>query len=181
MRYLLPLLMLLAGCSQKVIQSTSTIEKDSIHIDTVKTVKVVKKKGDSVGVAFKLPVAQIIYPEKTVKDPEQSLPFQAEDPIVFKKTEKQGRLTESVTISKKGNVVITCREDSLKSIIQQQRITIQKFKDVTTTETKTVVCPPKTKWESFCEWWTWLCIGAILGYVGYKLRKLLPFPINKIP
>lgn len=181
MRYLLPLLMLLVGCSQKVIQSTRTIEKDSTHIDTVRTRKVVKTKGDSVGMTFKikdwgpLSSGQLIYPEKKVEVKDNTLDNTFADPIVFQKTQKQGRLTESVTISKKGNVVISCKEDSLKEIIEAQRITIQKFKNTTTTQTKTIICPSKSDWEKFCEWWTWFCIVLIIGGITYRFRKYIPY------
>lgn len=171
-------LLLLAGflssCSPKIIQTTKTIEKDSVHVDSVKTVKIIKTKGDSIGMAFKLPAAQIVYPEKDVKAPEEELSFPAEDPIVFKKVQKQGRLTESVTISKKGNVVITCKEDSLKEIIESQRVTIQKFKATTTIQTNTVVCPPKSRWANFCEWFTMIVLAFCAGFAFYKFRKLIP-------
>ena len=181
MKILLPIicLLLLASCSHRIIQTTKTVEKDSIHVDTLKTQRIVKTKGDSVGMSFKLPDAKIVYPESNIKEPELSFP--SEDPIIFKKTQKQGRLTESVTISKKGNVVITCKEDSLQHVIDKMKITINKLRTITTTQTNTVVCPPKSDWEKFCEWFTWLCIAAIVGATAYRFRKLLPSPFNLIP
>jgi putative lipase involved disintegration of autophagic bodies len=180
MRILLPLicLLFLASCSPRFTQTTKTVEKDSVHVDTVKTQRIVKIKGDSVGMAFRLPdvKGEIIYPAKSAPPEKQfDSTFPSEDPIVFQKTQKEGRLTESVTISKKGNVTISCKEDSLKEIIEAQRITIQKFKDVTTTKTNTIVCPPKTDWEKLCEWWTWLCIAALIGATVYRFRKAIPW------
>jgi hypothetical protein len=166
-------ILFLASCSHRIIQTTKTVEKDSVHVDTVKTQIVKKVKGDSVGMGFKLPSAIIILPEEVGTDLFGIAP---EDPIVFQRTQKTGRLTETVTISKKGNVKFSCKEDSLKEIIESQRITIQKFKSVTTTTTKAEVCPPKTKWATFCEWWTWLCIGGIIGFLVFKFRALIKIP-----
>jgi len=187
MRILLPIICLfLTSCSHRIIQTTKTVEVDSIKVDTLKTQKIVKTKGDSTGVSFNLGqlfTGKILYPEstpeKSIKEPELSFP--SEDPIIFKKTQKTGRLTETITISKKGIVTASCKEDSLQRIIDEMMITIQKSKTITTTETKTEVCPPKSKWESFCEWFTWLCIAAIVGATAYRFRKVLPPPINMIP
>lgn len=172
---LLLLAWFLSSCSPKIIQTTKTIEKDSVHVDSVKTTRIIKTKGDSVGMAFKLPAAKIVYSEKDIKPPEEELSFPAEDPIVFKKVQKQGRLTESVTISKKGNVIITCKEDSLKEIIESQRVTIQKFKDKTTTTTEAIQTQFIPKFYKFCLWWFIASVALIGVYAGLKLKGKIPF------
>ena len=168
---------ILSSCSQKIIQSTKTVEKDSVHVDTVKTRKIVKTKGDSTGLKFNI---------SEVKDQEENFVVASEstikkDSVIFHRTSRKGGVTTSVDITRKGNVKISCKEDSLRTIIEQQRITIQKFKDITTIQTNTVVCPPKTKWQSFCEWVTWIFIALISGGLIYRFRKVLPPPINWIP
>ena len=100
----LAFLLLLSSCSGKIIQSSSTIEKDSVFVDTVHHKKIIKEKGDSVGAVIQLPQT-LINRTKTLTSPkeEEVISFTAEDPIVFKQEVKKGRLTESVTIHKKEN------------------------------------------------------------------------------
>lgn len=184
------LLLLLAAsffisCSPKIIQSSKTVEKDSVHVDST-TQRIVKKiKGDSSGLSFNLselphieltPPGQIIYPEIKKEIPLGDMGFIIEDSIVFHKTQKQGRLTQTVDISKSGKVKITCKEDSLSEVIEKQRITIEKFKNTVTVNTDTVQCSPKSKWSEFCEWFTIVVMALIAGAVLYRFRGLLKIP-----
>lgn len=153
---------------------TKIIEKDSVHVDSTAQIIIKKKKGDSTGLKFNIAdaaIGKILYPETSnVKSLDNTF-----DPIVFTKKTKTGNITAEVDVTKKGNVTVSCKEDSLNEIIEKQRITIREFKNKTT-ET-TVICPPKTKWQTFCEWFTWFIIAMILGALIYRFRKLIPFKI----
>lgn len=163
---------LLTNCSQKIIQSSKTIEKDSVHVDSVVTRKIIKTKGDSVGFGFKLSDIGPLITSENIKDLKtgEVLAFKEEDPIIFKKTQKNGHLTQSVTISKSGNVKLSCKEDSLQEVINNQRITIKNFKSKVTIETKTIEVEYIPKFYKFCLWWFIGTVALAGVYIGLKLK-----------
>ncbi len=163
----------LTNCSSKIISTTTTTE--TTKTDTVKTRKVEKTKGDSTGLEFNL--EEITGKSLTTGQAvsvklEQPVVF-LDDPIVFHKQIKKGNVTSSIDITKKGNVKVTCKEDSLQHIIDSLTITIEKYK-TTTIVTKTIEHKPTT-FDIFCRAFTILFFILVLLLIGNKFKKFIPF------
>lgn len=174
--YLFIFLITLASCSKQIITTTKTVEKDSVHVDTVKTKKIVKTKGDSAGIKFNL--SEITQPPTTSTTEtlrlEPPVTF-TDDPVVFHKQVKTGHLTETVDITKKGNVKVTCKEDSLQHVIDNLKITIQKFKTTTTTTQAIKIEHKPTQFDLFCRGFTIAIFIVIALLVLNKFKKFIPW------
>ena len=146
MKYL-PLIIFLAACSPKVINTTKTTERDSLGVKLVFIQDTVRIKGDS--------IIAVIHERDTI--------------IV----EKQGR-AELDIVKKNGRTTTKCKCDSIQKALNIAINDTTRYKFKETTVTKTIFKNrDKTGFEKFCLWFTLICGGGIVLLIGMKLRSVI--------
>ena len=91
------------------------------------------------------------------------------DNIVFHKTQKKGRLTQSISVSN-GKVTFKCAEDSLKAIIEYQAKVLHENKR----ETITTIVPVRDAWYIFFRSGFWIILSLLLITIAQIIYSKKP-------
>lgn len=156
MRYLI-IILLLASCAPKIINTKTTTVRDSIVTKTVHHRDTIKIPG------------QTIFVTKTIKDTTS-----------FTIDKKEGR-GELIITDNHGQLSAKCECDSIRRAFDFVSKDTSRYKFKTTTLTRTIEVKFIPKFYKFTFGFFWIIIAIILGGTIYRFRKLLPAPFNLIP